>query len=415
MKIIAYHGGKLDEITNGRLFFSTEINVAKGYSGLTIDGIYRNVYKCELTLDNPLIFKTSEEYDDFIQSFESWEEVLEKGYDSIICEEEPNYIVALDPVKQVKILEIVSDKNMNEENYVYAHLEKNDYDEFEVFTDEVEVMIFSPNDNVQRLRQFLNDKGTLRCIIDKNIYLWDAHEATHGAMHDYLKNKFNCKYNYGNAFMFNSKHIDPTSLNDVLFHIEDGKEFLDNYKMLKELLGIDYDKYALTDLEKLKNKISLTEKFEEIADDMFATNSAYDIINQMKNKPKPIRLVYDKNINYYFIGDAYLYIHQDILEEAFYQGFYPDMLSSSEARDKVDNYEVLLFAFYPSENHRQDLEKSSDGYTRKYVYDFGTIYSHEMTPLEDFEIYNILGEPKKKETILENIYSKLNEELNNFF
>ena len=132
----------------------------------------------------------------------------------------------------------------------------------------------------------------------------------------------------------------------------------------------------------------------------------------MKNKPSACRLIYDKDINYYFIGDAFLYIHQDILEEAFYQGFYPDMLSSSEARDKVDNYEVLLFAFYPRESHRQDLEKSSDGYTRKYVYDFGTIYSHEMTPLEDYEIYKILGEPKKKETILENIYNKLNEELN---
>lgn len=181
--------------------------------------------------------------------------------------------------------------------------------------------------------------------------------------------------------------------------------------------GNSCNNYIVFDEDRIKilDENILTEKFEEIADDMFATNSAYDIINQMKNKPKPIRLVYDKDINYYFIGDAYLYIHQDILEEAFYQGFYPDMLSSSEARDKVDNYEVLLFAFYPSENHRQDLEKSSDGYTRKYVYDFGTIYSHEMTPLEDFEIYNILGEPKKKETILENIYSKLNKELNNFF
>lgn len=163
---------------------------------------------------------------------------------------------------------------------------------------------------------------------------------------------------------------------------------------------ITFEKIAQSVRQLADDYEKLDEKFEEIADDMFATNSAYDVINQMKNKPKPIRLVYDKDINYYFIGDAYSYIHQDILEEAFYQGFYPDMLSSSEARDKVDNYEVLLFAFYPSENHRQDLEKSSDGYTRKYVYDFGTIYSHEMTPLEDYEIYNILGEPKKKETVL---------------
>ena len=165
----------------------------------------------------------------------------------------------------------------------------------------------------------------------------------------------------------------------------------------------DFDFYTLLgeplEKEELALPENLEEKFEEIADDMFATNSAYDLINQMKNKPKPIRIVYDRDINYYFIGDAYSYIHQDILEEAFYQGFYPDMLSSSEARDKVDNYEVTLFAFYPSESHKQDIEKSSDGYTRKYVYEFGIIYAHEMTPLEDCELYSLLGEPIKKENI----------------
>ena len=165
----------------------------------------------------------------------------------------------------------------------------------------------------------------------------------------------------------------------------------------------DFDFYSLLgeplEKEELALPENMEEKFEEIAEDMFATDSAYDVINQMKNKPRAIRIIYDNDINYYFIGNANTDIHQDILEEAFYQGFYPDMLSSSEARDKVDNYEVTLFAFYPSESHKQDIEKSSDGYTRKYVYDFGIIYAHEMTPLEDCEIYSLLGEPLKKESI----------------
>ena len=48
---------------------------------------------------------------------------------------------------------------------------------------------------------------------------------------------------------------------------------------------------------------------------------------------------------------------------------------------------------------KQDIEKSSDGYSRKYVYEFGIIYAHEMTPLEDCELYSLLGEPIKKENI----------------
>ena len=58
---------------------------------------------------------------------------------------------------------------------------------------------------------------------------------------------------------------------------------------------------------------------------------------------------------------------------------------------------------FRSENKRLDVEKSSDGYSRKYVYDFGTIYSHEMSPLEDFDIYKLLGEPIKKEDIFETL------------
>ena len=161
---------------------------------------------------------------------------------------------------------------------------------------------------------------------------------------------------------------------------------------------------------------NLNEKLEELNDSIYATNSGYDILNWMKNKPRELRIIYDDSINEYFFGDAFNYIHQDILEEAYYQGFYPDMLSSSEARDKVDNYEVTLFAFYPNEGRKLDIEKSSDGYTRKYVYDFGVIYAHEETPLEDCPLYKLLGEPIKKENVFEckTDFKKLNTILEGF-
>lgn len=162
------------------------------------------------------------------------------------------------------------------------------------------------------------------------------------------------------------------------------------------------DEYVLFN-RNFKEIERITEGLEELTDDVYATNSAYDVINFMKNKPKAVRIVWDSEVNYYFLGDAFNYIHEDIMEEAFYQGFYPDLIDSTEARDKVENFDVTLFAFYPTQNHKQDVEKSGDGYTRKYTYDFGTIYAHEVTPFEDCPLYQILGEPISKESIFEDI------------
>lgn len=181
----------------------------------------------------------------------------------------------------------------------------------------------------------------------------------------------------------------------------------------ESLLGRDLNN-IITYLK--KNVNPLYEKFEELETGVFATNSKYDVVNYLKNKPKIYRIIYDPSINYYFIGDGFNYIHQDILEIAYDYGFYPEMFSSSEMvdymQDKMMDGQILLFAFYPNENKTQDIEKSSDGYTRKYVYDFGVIYVHEMTPLEDFDIYKTLGTPIKKEEIFEMMnIKKLNEKL----
>lgn len=162
----------------------------------------------------------------------------------------------------------------------------------------------------------------------------------------------------------------------------------------------------------------INERFEELEEDIFATNSEYDVINYCKNKPKAYRIVYDNNTSYYYIGDAYNYIHQDLIEAAYRAGFYPDMYSESEARDYlingVEDGDICMFAFYPGDNHKQDLEKSSDGYTRKYIYDYGTYYAHEMSELEAFPIYKLLGEPNKKEDVFIDVFESLNKKLNKF-
>ena len=125
-KLKAYHGGNLDNgIHNGHLFFTDDIETAKLY-GRDGSPDYK-LYQCELEFENPLILN-SEEYDEFMQSISDWSEPVQKGYDSIICKEDPEYndpfyYVALNPVKQVKNLKEISkdsikeDSNLNDKFY----------------------------------------------------------------------------------------------------------------------------------------------------------------------------------------------------------------------------------------------------------------------------------------------------------
>lgn len=187
-----------------------------------------------------------------------------------------------------------------------------------------------------------------------------------------------------------------------------------------EKLGFKFLNDGRMKLEKrdFKPIHKIQERFEELEENIFATNSGYDVINYCKNKPKAYRIVYDNNTSYYYIGYAYNYIHQDLIEAAYKAGFYPDMYSESEARDYlingVEDGDICMFAFYPGDNHKQDLEKSSDGYTRKYIYDYGTYYAHEMSELEAFPIYKLLGEPIKKEDVFIDVFESLNTKLNKF-
>lgn len=167
-------------------------------------------------------------------------------------------------------------------------------------------------------------------------------------------------------------------------------------------------------------KVKFIERLEEIDDSIYATKSAYDILNLLKNKPKAYRVAYDNNVGHYFIGPAYNYVHQDLIEAAYYSAFYPDMLSSGEVYDYIINNmedgNLLLFSFAPSADDYLDVEKSSDGYTRKYNYPFGVIYSHEMTPLEDFDFYKVIGKPESTDSLIteEVNFKALNQVLESF-
>lgn len=304
---------------------------------------------------------------------------------------------------------------LNEEEYKYV--------------DNTEILKLSPNDDLKVYRNFAKDFETLRAlIVGEDIYLWDAKQLTHDQMADEI---FGEDYEIYNQFMFDTryKQLDDYSVRNTIDMVEFDKgtelakqwynDFFKYYKIIKDRLGVDFSKEGLEKVEQLKsmNPNVITERLEELEQGIYATQSAYDILNWLKNKPAPYRVVYDKNIRMYFICNSYDYIHQDMLEAAYRSGFYPEMYSVGDVQDyiydTIDNEELLFFAFSPDADKVLDKEKSSDGYTQKYTYDFGAIYAHETTPLEDFDFYQLVGKPIKKDFIYED-FKSLNEKLQEF-
>lgn len=293
-------------------------------------------------------------------------------------------------------------KTLTEEEYTY--IQNNDKD--------IEILILEIEDSSNKLRDFQKDYIALRCFVDGNkMYFWDC-----DVLHETVASKLGIQDEITKRFLIDRNDIDGYYIHtfeDMLYEleleevVEIALKYRANIRKL-EKLGLHLSKESEELLNKICNKeISMNEKLEELETGIYATQSAYDILNWMKNKPNSYRIVYDKNIRTYFICDAYNWIHQDMLEAAYRSGFYPDMFSQGEVRDYLDNEvyngTLLFFAFSPKSDKQLDVEKSSDGYTQKYEYDFGTIYAHELTSIEDFDIYQLLGTPNKKEFIYESI------------
>lgn len=210
-KIIAYHGGKLDKIHDGHLYFTNDLETAK-YYGNDKNADYK-IYKCELTFQNPIVFDNGDEYDDYIQEISSWDDVIEQGYDSIICEEEPKYYVALKPVEQVKILDTVTPLNERLEDIGAGYVTNN------------------PKEIVQL---FKNKPQDYRVLYDKNIGMYmicdgesylhqdmleDAYRAgLYYAQEDYIR-RIGAFQNYIEIGQDGGFDVDDTEIEPYLWYI----------------------------------------------------------------------------------------------------------------------------------------------------------------------------------------------------
>lgn len=158
---------------------------------------------------------------------------------------------------------------------------------------------------------------------------------------------------------------------------------------------------------------NLNERLEKMGD-CFCTTSAYDIVNLLKNKPKEYRILYDKNINTYMIGDADSITHWDMLQEAKRNALYysqEDFINSlgdfqnyvdlgqDGGWDENDN-EIEPFLYYIVFSPNEEWELGTDGYNKRYDYPFGHVFTRGCD-LSEIDLWDALGVPQNSEKINE--------------
>lgn len=168
-------------------------------------------------------------------------------------------------------------------------------------------------------------------------------------------------------------------------------------------------------------KLKILERLQRLRSDMFITDYAGDIVNLLVNKQKEYRFLYDAQADLYMICDAFDYIHMDMVEEAFNEGWYNDQeyfcnaftggfnsrtaynsyfscgtelmpiddISEDELElisdnvDKDDSYVypwIYCFGFLPNNDNYSANEQSliEDGYDHDYKFIFGHVFTRDF-------------------------------------
>lgn len=177
----------------------------------------------------------------------------------------------------------------------------------------------------------------------------------------------------------------------------------------------------------------INERLQRLGSDMFITDYAGDIVNLLVNKPKAYRFLYDAQADLYMICDAWDYIHLEMIEQAFNEGWYVDQeyfcnaftggfnnktaynsyfscgieltpiddISEAELElisDNVDKDEsymypwIYCFGFVPNDSDEDDgTTLRSDGYENSYKLSFGTVYTRDFDLSECGEMKTALN------------------------
>ena len=159
----------------------------------------------------------------------------------------------------------------------------------------------------------------------------------------------------------------------------------------------------------------LNERLEKMGD-CFITKSPYDIVNLFKNKPKEYRVLYDKNIDMYMIGDAESVTHYDMVQKAYKDAYYYNMEDFiQDLGGTIDNYTEMgqsgywdgeddenfdPFLYYIVFSPNEEWELGTDGYNKRYDYPFGHVFTRGCD-LSEIGLWDALGVPQNSEKINE--------------
>lgn len=160
---------------------------------------------------------------------------------------------------------------------------------------------------------------------------------------------------------------------------------------------------------------SLNERLEKMGD-CFITKSPYDIVNLFKNKPKEYRVLYDKNIDMYMIGDAESVTHYDMIQKAYKDAYYYNMEDFiQDLGGTIDNYTEMgqsgywdgeddenfdAYLWYIVFSPNEEWELGTDGYNKRYDYPFGHVFTRGCD-LSEIGLWDALGVPQNSEKINE--------------
>jgi len=171
----------------------------------------------------------------------------------------------------------------------------------------------------------------------------------------------------------------------------------------------------------------LNEHLEKMGD-CFITKSPYDIVNLFKNKPKEYRVLYDKNIDMYMIGDAESVTHYDMVQKAYKDAYYYNMEDFiQDLGGTIDNYTEMgqsgywdgeddenfdAYLWYIVFSPNEEWELGTDGYDKRYDYPFGHVFTRGCD-LSEIGLWDALGVPQNSEKLNES--TELNDDFWKWF
>ena len=181
----------------------------------------------------------------------------------------------------------------------------------------------------------------------------------------------------------------------------------------------------------------------ETYNDMLFTDSPYTIRDYCVNRPDAYRILYDANIDLYMLCDASLYIHWDLIQQAFKLGYYSELKNDEDLDPIVREYvasrdlfnytdlgvdgcyegddgivefgQYLMYAIWvPNGMNEDEIDNSPsrDGYDDEFKFPAGSLFTRGLSTdlMNKVDLINILrrSQPAKlTESVSETFLSKL--------